>query len=130
VLFTHQNKRNDVPLGSADFAAFFKGVHGVAPFPWQDRLLRRIAKEGKWPSVLDLPTGSGKTAALDIAVFHLALEASYGLERRAPLRVAFVVDRRLIVDDAYTRAFRLQQALADPEDPTVAAVAAALGNLT
>ena len=51
-----------------DFAAFFGAVHGFEPFPWQARLLRQIAAEGKWPDVLDLPTGSGKTAALDIAV--------------------------------------------------------------
>src|SRR5581483_487453 len=56
--------------------------------------------------------GSGKTAALDIAVFHLALEASSGAERRAPLRIAFVVDRRLIVDDAHARARFIARALA------------------
>jgi CRISPR-associated endonuclease/helicase Cas3 len=50
--------------------------------------------------VLDLPTGSGKTAAIDIAIFHLALEAGRGEERHPPVRIAFVVDRRLVVDDA------------------------------
>src|SRR5262250_445621 len=99
-------------LAPTDFAAFFKAVWGVDPFPWQVRLLSRLATgqdahhnyagdAGLWPDVLDLPTGSGKTAALDIAVFHLALEAAKGTDRRAPLRIAFVVDRRLIVDDAF-----------------------------
>jgi CRISPR-associated endonuclease/helicase Cas3 len=99
------------PLAPADFTAFFKAVHGVPPFPWQDRLLQQIAEEGRWPAILDLPTGSGKTAALEIAVFHLALEASRGPERQAPIRIAFVVDHRLIVDDAYARAQHLGTAL-------------------
>ena len=80
------------PLAPADFAAFFTAVQGVPPFPWQDRLLHQIVKDGRWPAVLDLPTGSGKTAALEIAVFHLALEASRGPERQAATRIAFVVD--------------------------------------
>jgi CRISPR-associated endonuclease/helicase Cas3 len=105
-----------------DFAAFFRAIWGFDPFPWQQDLLQRLATgedphrnysagHGQWPDVLDLPTGSGKTAALDIAVFHLALDAAKGMERRAPLRIAFVVDRRLIVDDAFARAERLSEAL-------------------
>ena len=104
------------------FARFFHAVWGVEPFPWQEDLLRRLATgkdprrdldgdPGVWPAVLDLPTGSGKTAALDIAVFHLALEANKREGRRAAVRVAFVVDRRLIVDDAYARAERLADVL-------------------
>jgi CRISPR-associated endonuclease/helicase Cas3 len=109
-------------LTHTDFPAFFRAVWGVDPFPWQADLLTRLAtgedarrgfacepdKLGEWPAVLDLPTGAGKTAALDIALFHLALEAQ---ARRAPVRIAFVVDRRLIVDDAYARAERLAEAL-------------------
>jgi CRISPR-associated helicase Cas3, subtype Dpsyc len=96
-----------------DFAAFFEEVHGFPPFPWQKRLLAEIvARNGTWPDTLDLPTGSGKTAAIDIAVFHLALEAERGEERRAPVRIAFVVDRRLVVDDAFGRARKLEAALA------------------
>jgi CRISPR-associated endonuclease/helicase Cas3 len=109
-------------LTSEDFPEFFQAVWGYEPFPWQADLVQRLAtgrdprrgdaaEPGKWPDALDLPTGSGKTAALDIAVFHLALEAARGEGRRAPVRIAFVVDRRLIVDDAFTRAERLCRAL-------------------
>jgi CRISPR-associated endonuclease/helicase Cas3 len=104
-----------------DFAAFFEEVYGHEPFPWQERLLRRVAKEGEWPDVLDLPTGSGKTAAIDIAVFHLAMEAKRKEARRAPVRIAFVVDRRLVVDDAFARAERLAEALANAQPDSIAA---------
>jgi CRISPR-associated endonuclease/helicase Cas3 len=110
-------------LTHAHFPAFFKAVWGFDPFPWQADLLTRLAtgedarrtfagRPGEWPAVLDLPTGSGKTAALDIALFHLALEADKGERRRAPVRIAFVVDRRLIVDDAFARAEWLADVLA------------------
>ena len=69
----------------------------------------RLAEDDTWPDVLDLPTGSGKTAALDAAVFHLALR--FREPRRAALRMALVVDRRLVVDDAYTRAMKIEKAL-------------------
>lgn len=94
-------------LTADDFGAFFWEVYGYPPFRWQERLLAHVAARGEWPDTLDLPTGSGKTAAIDIALFHLALQADLGSERRAPVRIAFVVDRRLVVDDAYERAAKL-----------------------
>jgi CRISPR-associated endonuclease/helicase Cas3 len=106
-----------------DFAAFFEEVHGHPPFPWQKRLLAQIAAKGEWPGVLDLPTGSGKTAAIDIAVFHLALEANCFEQRRAPVRIAFVVDRRLVVDDAFDRARKLEDTLKAPEGAVTTCVA-------
>jgi CRISPR-associated endonuclease/helicase Cas3 len=112
-------------LCADDFAAFFRAVYGVGPFPWQQHLLERVATDGAWPDVLDLPTGAGKTAAIDIAVFHLALAASRGEQRSALVRIAFVVDRRLIVDDAYARACTL----ATSDEPIVMRVAAALRRL-
>ncbi|HTV90958.1 MAG TPA: type I-U CRISPR-associated helicase/endonuclease Cas3 [Stellaceae bacterium] len=116
-------------LTADDFCDFFKAIHGVPPFPWQQRLLRQVAERGKWPSVLDLPTGSGKTAALDIAVFHLAMEAHKPGGRHASVRIAFVVDRRLIVDDAFARACKIEAALVAPKCEIVERAAAALGLL-
>ncbi len=107
------------PLNAAEFEAVFIAVHGCRPFPWQARLARLLADTGRWPDALDLPTGSGKTAAIDVALFHLALEADRGSERRAPVRIAFVVDRRIIVDEAADRAARIADALAQAtgDDP-------------
>ena len=117
-------------LSVDDFPAFFEEVHGHPPFPWQERLLDQVAAKGEWPSVLDLPTGSGKTAAIDIAVFHVALEADRFEARRAPVRIAFVVDRRLVVDDAFTRAQRLEKALSQSTKPITRRVAECLKALS
>lgn len=113
-------------LSVDDFAGFFEAVHGVQPFPWQRRLARQVIERGRWPTVLDLPTGVGKTAAMDIALFHLALEFERGGTRCAPMRIAFVVDRRLVVDDAFTRARKLACELAASSNAVVARVASAL----
>ena len=99
----------NVELRSADFAAFFQAVHGCSPFPWQQALVDQLADTDAWPDVLDLPTGSGKTAAMDAAAFHLALRVDE--PRKAALRIALVVDRRLVVDDAFARARKIEQAL-------------------
>ena len=96
-------------LRPSDFAAFFRAVHDCDPFPWQQTLVERLASHDEWPDVLDLPTGSGKTAALDAAVFHLALRVD--APGKAALRIALVVDRRLIVDDAFERARKIVRAL-------------------
>lgn len=98
-------------LSPSDFGSFFHAIHGYNPFPWQQRLVTELADSDRWPDVLDLPTGSGKTAALDAAVFHLALQANE--PGRAALRIALVVDRRLVVDDAFGRARKISKALGD-----------------
>jgi CRISPR-associated endonuclease/helicase Cas3 len=98
-------------LRTQDFADFFHALYHVPPFPWQVRLATQVAERGEWPDLLDLPTSAGKTAAIDIAVFHLALQADRGAHRQAPARIAFVVDRRLVVDDAFSRAKRIAAAL-------------------
>ena len=99
-------------LTATDFAEFFNAIHGDPPFPWQQKLVDQLACEDQWPEVLDLPTGAGKTAALDAAVFHLALRAD--TPQCAALRIILVVDRRLVVDDADRRARKIACALGDP----------------
>ena len=98
-------------LTTADFSKFFEALWGHKPFDWQDKLAERVLvradETGAWPEVIALPTASGKTACMDMAVFALASQASR-LDScqpiTAPRRVFFVVDRRIIVDQAYERA--------------------------
>ena len=86
-------------LTAYDFTAFFRDVHGHEPFPWQVRLTEQVLGPDGWPKVIDLPTGAGKTAVLDTAVFALAARPDI-----SPRRVVFVIDRRIVVDQVYERA--------------------------
>jgi len=94
------------PLTAADFAAFCQQAHGYRPFPWQQSLAGLVIEGGRWPDVVDVPTGLGKTSLIDVAVFAAAARPA-----AARRRVFFVVDRRLVVDEAYEHARRLQRAL-------------------
>jgi len=54
---------------------------------------------------MDLPTASGKTACMDVALHALAAQAERAPHQRtAPRRIWFVVDRRIVVDEAHERA--------------------------
>lgn len=104
-------------LSPDDFDAFVREVTGFEPFPWQRRLLRTVLDRG-WPELLDLPTGTGKTTALLIALFALAAEPD-----RFHRRIALVVDRRIIVDQVDDYAQRIRTALGDDQRPTCQRVA-------
>lgn len=112
-------------LTSADFPAYFRGVHGYEPFPWQTRLTEQVLETGKWPKVIDLPTGSGKTAALDTAVFSLAARPDV-----FPRRVVFVIDRRIIVDQVYERAGLIKDELLKAESGILHEVRTRLADIT
>jgi len=112
------------------FAAFFQSLWGYAPFDWQTCLLERVATDS-WPSTLDLPTGAGKTATLDIAIFALALDAARPAnERKQSRRIVLVVDRRVVVDQAFERAATIAKKLDEAKDGILAVVAKALRELS
>jgi CRISPR-associated endonuclease/helicase Cas3 len=119
---------SDAPkLTIEDFPGIFESLYGYAPFRWQTRLVEQVS-ENAWPRFIKLPTSSGKTSCLDIAVFALAYQACRrhfsGVPINAPRRILFVVDRRIIVNEAYRRATglksRLLQALDQPNTPEYA----------
>lgn len=68
--------------------------------------------------MIGLPTASGKTALIDIAVFGMAAGAE-----GACRRIAFVVDRRVVVDEAAERAEQLAACLAVPPTEAVGKIA-------
>ncbi len=99
----------DRDLTAAQFPEFFQALWDKTPFPWQSALAERVLADqaDAWPAAITLPTASGKTACLDIAVFALAAQAARLTRDKpltAPRRIFFVVDRRVIVDEAYDRA--------------------------
>ncbi|MYA11037.1 MAG: type I-U CRISPR-associated helicase/endonuclease Cas3, partial [Gemmatimonadetes bacterium] len=98
------------------FADFYRAIHGRAPFPWQARLARRVTETNEWPNEVGVPTGLGKTACLDIAVWWLASQADRTPSlRSAPTRIWWVVNRRLLVDSTHDQAERLARILAEPD---------------
>lgn len=119
-----------------DFDQFFEALWGTVPFAWQHDLAERVLSrpvdggvaEGAtaWPRAIVLPTAAGKTACIDIAVFALASQVGR-LARNQPLsaprRVFFVVDRRIIVDEAHRRAQVIAQRLMEADRGVLAAVA-------
>lgn len=124
-------------LSITDFPAFFEAVHGYEPFPWQTMLTKRVYEraneEHPWPRGIDLPTASGKTACLDIALFTLALSVGNHGRPSLPRRIFFVVDRRIVVDAAHERAAtlkrKLEEAIENPQDAIVHEVAKRLRQL-
>lgn len=102
------------------FSTFFEEIHGYEPFPWQERLATIVFEDG-WPENIQMPTGAGKTAAIDIAVYHLALEAT-DENRSAPIRIFYTIDRRVVVDQTYRHTQEivdgLQAALSGPREPS------------
>lgn len=97
-----------------DFASFFRDVHGYEPFPWQERLTAQVLDRGEWPKVIDLPTGTGKTAVLDTALFVMAAKP-----QTSPRRVVFVIDRRIVVDQVHKRAIKIQDCLRKAQTPVL-----------
>ena len=71
-------------------------------FPWQKRLLSGFLT-GALPGLIDIPTGLGKTSVM--AVWLVARACGAKLARR----IAYVVDRRAVVDQATDEAERLQK---------------------
>ena len=64
--------------------------------------------------MIDLPTGTGKTAVLDTAVFTLAAQPHL-----FPRRVVFVIDRRIVVDQVVERAQLIQKRIQEGSAPVL-----------
>ena len=98
------------------FTAFYRAINGRDPFPWQARLAQQIADTEEWPAEVGVPTGLGKTACLDIAIWWLASQADREPAlRTAPTRIWWVVNRRLLVDSTAEHAEAIAGKLSDPE---------------
>ncbi|SPT55027.1 helicase Cas3 [Actinomyces bovis] len=113
-----------------EFADFFAAIHdGERPFAWQEELLHALVNDGCWPDQIAAPTGSGKSAVVEIHVFANAL-AACGQGARVPRRLAVVVNRRALTDAHADRAAQLQRLLKEaPDGGVVARVREALASL-
>lgn len=87
-----------------DFDYCFNRLTGNKPFAWQRELFARL-RRGAYPSECDIPTGLGKTSIIIIWLLALAdAVMQQGSQRTIPLRLVYVVDRRVIVDQATSEA--------------------------
>lgn len=122
-------------LSAADFRNYYTALWGHDPFHWQQDLAERVLTNGTapWPEAIALPTASGKTACIDIAVFALAAQAHRlgpGKPLTAPRRIFFVVDRRVIVDEAFERASKVAEKLRKADVPVLRGIADRLRRLS
>lgn len=118
-------------LTTSLFGDYFQALWRHKPFAWQQALAKQVLEDAEqpWPEAIALPTASGKTACIDIAVYALAAQASQikkGNHITAPRRIFFVVDRRIIVDEAYARAEKLARKLAEAQEGILKETADAL----
>lgn len=100
------------------FSEFFEQLHGRPPFPWQARAAERLARRSVCPVVV--PTSLGKSALIDAAIWA----AAHGSWRR----IAYVVDRRIVVDAVHERALAICEALRHAQHPGLRALAEKIGD--
>ena len=111
--------------GSFFEQAFHRLNSDRTPYPWQRRLFLEMT-DSKWPQVVPLPTGSGKTSVLQI--WLLALAWSLREETGSiPRRLAWVVNRRVVVDQVTQEAEELKKRLYSDELGEVLARASSSG---
>ena len=96
-------------MSSIEAAQFFSNLFpilsGVATaYYWQEQLFFRFLA-GDVPTQVSVPTGLGKTSVMDVWLLALAWEAQHRPSARlTPTRLVWVVDRRVVVDQATVEA--------------------------
>ncbi|MEM2900757.1 MAG: type I-U CRISPR-associated helicase/endonuclease Cas3, partial [Thermoplasmata archaeon] len=97
------------------FKEQFKELTGNQPFNWQEELYNRFIN-GSFPEECVVPTGLGKTSVIAIWLLALGNSLSNGEKpRKIPLRLVYVVDRRVIVDQSTDEAMNYINKLSDIE---------------
>lgn len=84
-----------------EFLTHYFGLltEGKRPYPWQIALYAQMIR-GYVPDSLDLPTGGGKTSIIPIWLIALAWTCANDPAARLPRRLVWVVNRRVVVDQA------------------------------
>jgi CRISPR-associated endonuclease/helicase Cas3 len=105
---------NDRTQSDSDvfFLKHYPSLTGDKPFPWQRKLFAEFM-EGtpRFRAHCPVPTGLGKTSVLTIWLLALAYRAMNDKLAKFPRRLAYVVNRRTVVDQATTEAEKLRAAL-------------------
>jgi CRISPR-associated endonuclease/helicase Cas3 len=101
-------------IGGDVFVSRFCALTGNSPFPWQKELYSRFLSVDI-PEVALLPTGTGKTSVMAIWLLALAecITRRTGPSLGYPRRLLWVVNRRVVVDQATDEAETLLHRLRD-----------------
>ena len=89
------------------FDEIFERATGHAPFPYQ----RRLALSDPFPSLLDVPTGAGKTAAAILSWLWRRRFASEQVQARTPRRLVYCLPMRVLVEQTHENASKWLKAL-------------------
>jgi hypothetical protein len=100
------------------FIASYKALRPPhSPMKWMERMFLRLT-DGNPPSLIDLPTGAGKTDVIVIWIIALAWYAQHrDTAKPVPRRLVWVVNRRVLVQQVHTMVRELTTSFADPSSP-------------
>ena len=119
---------NPLHIDHVDFSRKFKELTGHEPYHWQSEMFRFFLSDSLPPQCC-VPTGLGKTSLMHIWLLALAWQAERRPDQRhVPLRLFWVVDRRVVVDQATSEAEALVQRLEN--EPGLAVVRDSLRRLS
>ena len=95
------------------FDSAFEALTGNTPLRWQRRLFGRLYA-GKIPQVCDIPTGLGKTSVIPVWLIALSQQVDEGTIT-LPRRLAYIINRRTVVDQATTVVEQIRERLLCPD---------------
>ena len=81
-------------------------------FRWQEKLFERFS-EGEIPASVNIPTGCGKTSVMTIWLLALAYGSQLSSRNLLPRRLVWVVNRRVVVDQATDEALSMARRLGE-----------------
>lgn len=117
------------------FDRAFEALTDHSPLRWQRRLFNRLYA-GKIPHTCDIPTGLGKTSVIPIWIIALSKQAEEG-NITLPRRLAYIINRRTVVDQATTVVEQVRERLMCPEgrdwsihETSLQSIASSLRDLT
>lgn len=96
-----------------EFDKAFHALTGYTPLRWQGRLFMKMS-DGRVPKICDLPTGLGKTSVIPVWLIALAAQAQRK-ELTLPRRLAYIVNRRTVVDQATDLVIGIRDRLLAPK---------------
>ena len=113
------------------FAKRFEALTGNPPFPWQEFLFLWFVSEKLPPKDVSLPTGTGKTSIMAIWLLALAKKLSEDSRQNSiPRRLIWVVNRRVVVDQATNEVEQIRRRVNDPAIVELEPIRSALRKLS